>query len=235
MSNLNKNNIMKISILYISLIFFFTIGCKKNELKKPTDVTFKMDINRNVSQQGNLVFTEGNILIQDFSIEGERKEGESVSFSKSFPQGLSINFSPTTNISELVFDIPQGDYYSLVIAFSTKYNNGNSSISVKGAYTNTSGVIFPLLYEFKDDDVISIVGEDDEGDATIILDKDVPVNTLVQFDPVYWFATVSNSLFDSATLVDVNGTQTILVNSSTNEDIYDLVVDRMEETALALW
>ena len=194
-----------------------------------------MDINRNVSQQGHLVFSGGNILIQDFTVEGERKEGEAIAFSKSFPQGLSIDFSPTTNISKLVFDIPQGDYYSLVITFSTKYNNGNSNISVNGTYTNTSGVSIPLLYEFKDDDEIIIIGEDDEGDATIVLSKDIPVNTLVKFDPVYWFATVSNNLLDNATLVDVNGTQTILVNSSTNEVIYDLVVDRMEETALALW
>ena len=148
---------------------------------------------------------------------------------------MSIDFSPTNNISELVFDIPQGDYTELVITFSTKYNNGNSNISVKGTYTDTSGVSIPLLYEFKDDDSISIIGEDDDGDATIVLDKKVSVNTLVKFDPVYWFATVSNNLFDNATLVDVNGTQTILVNSSTNGDIYDLVVDRMEETALALW
>ena len=220
------------NILIIFILLLLPISCKKNELKKPTDVTFKMDINRNVSQQGHLVF---NVLIQDFTIEGERKEGESVSFSKSFPQGLNINFSPTNSISELVFDIPQGDYYSLVIDFSTKYNNGNSNLTVKGTYTNTSGVSTPLIYEFRDDDNISIVGEDDEGDATIVLSKDTPVNTLIKFDPIYWFAPVSNNLLDNATLENINGVQTILVNSSTNEDIYDLVVDRMEETALALW
>jgi hypothetical protein len=226
---------MKTITFYLIILSFLFPQCKKNELKKPTDVSFKMDINRNVSQQGHLVFTEGHILIQDFSVEGDRKEGESISFSKSFPQGLNINFSPTNNISELVFDIPQGDYDELVVAFSTKYNSGNSNLSARGTYTNTSGVSTPLLYEFKDDDLISIVGEDDDGKASIVLDKDISINTLVQFDPVYWFATVSNSLLDNATLVNLNGTQTILVNSTTNEDIYDVVVDRMEETAIALW
>ncbi len=226
---------MKTITFYIIILSFLFVQCKKNELKKPTDVSFKMDINRNVSQQGHLVFTEGNIFIQDFSIEGDRKEGESISFSKSFPEGLNINFSPMNSISELAFDIPQGDYNELVVAFSIKYYNGNSNIMVKGAYTNASGDSTPLLYEFKDDDLISIVGEDDEGEASIVLDKDISVNALVQFDPVYWFATVSNSLLDNATLVNLNGTQTILVNSSTNEGIYDLVVDRMEESALTLW
>lgn len=220
---------------YIIILSVLFAGCKKNELKIPTDVTFKIDINRNISQEGHLVFTEGKMTIQDFSVEGDRKEGESISFSKSFPQGLNINFSPTINISELDFDIPQGDYSELVISFSTKYNSDNSNLSVRGRYTNASGVQTPLLYEFNDDDNISIEGEDKEDESTIVLDKDTPVSALVKFDPIYWFATVSNNLLDNAELVDVDGVQTILVNSSTNEDIYDKVVDRMEETALVLW
>lgn len=226
---------MKTVTSYLIILSVFIVGCGKNELKKPTDVTFTMDINRDLSQQGHLVFTEGNILIKDFSVEGDRKEGESISFSKSFPEGLNINFSSSNSISELDFDIPQGDYYELVISFSLKYNSGNSNLSVKGVYTNSAGVSIPLLYEFRDDDNISIVGEDDEGNATIILNKDVPVNSLIKFDPVYWFASVSNNLFDNATTVNLNGTQTILVNSSSNEQIYDLVVDRMEETAMSKW
>ncbi|MBN4071397.1 hypothetical protein JYT72_02685, partial [Crocinitomix catalasitica] len=136
---------------------------------------------------------------------------------------------------ELVFDIPQGNYYELIITFATFYNSGNNTVIVNGTYTNASSTTFPLVFEFKAADSFSIIGEDDKGDATIILDKNVSASALIKFDPVYWFATVSNSLFDSATLVDVGGQMTILVNSSTNEDIYDLVVDRMEESALALW
>jgi hypothetical protein len=222
--------------IFVALVFQLTLfSCKKNELKKPTDVSFKMDINRNTSNQGHLTFSEGTLIIQNFSVKGDRKEGESISFSRSFPQGLIINFNPNHVISELDFDIPQGDYTELEVEFSTKYNNGNSNLTVKGSYTNTSGVIIPLVYEFNDDDNITIVGEDDEGGSTIILNKKVSVVTLIKFDPIYWFSTVSINLFENANLVNVNGTQTLLINSNTNEDIYDIVVDRMEETALALW
>jgi len=226
---------MKTIIFYSFIIFMFLSGCKKNELKKPTDVTFRMDINRNVSQQGHLVFTDGYVVIQNFEIDGDRKEGEDILFEKNFPQGLKVNFSPTNNISELVFDIPQGDYTDLVITFSTEYDNNNNILSVNGTYTNTSGISFPIVYEYKDDDEITVNGVDADGDATIILDKNTPQNTLVKLDPIYWFAPVSNNLFDNASFVDINGTQTILINSSTNEDIYDIVVDRMEDNAIALW
>ncbi len=227
--------LMKKYLFIFFLFSFLMFSCNKDELKKPTKVTFKMDINRNPSTQGHLIFTDGNILIEDFSINGERKEGEPISFKRTFPQGLNINFDQNNNINDLIFDIPQGDYYSLIVTFSTKYNNGNSNITVKGTYTNSSGITIPLLYEFKDEDNISIIGEDDEGNATIVINKDVPVNTFIQFDPVYWFATISNNLFDNAVLTDLNGTQTIVVNSTTNEQIYDIVVNRMEETTLALW
>lgn len=225
----------KIIYLILLLISFSLIGCKKNKLKKPTDVTFMIDINRNISQQGHLIFNEGNITIYDFIIEGTRKEGEPVSFTKTFSQGLDITFDPKAPITELVYDIPQGDYTELVVTFSTRYSSSGKSIIVKGTYTNTSGTDFPVIYEFNDDDEISIISEDDEGEATIVLDKDISESSLIRFDPVYWFATVSNNLFDNADLVNVSGVPTILVNSNTNEDIYDLVVDRMEETAVALW
>jgi hypothetical protein len=219
-------------VLFLSLVL---VGCKKNQLKKPTDVSFKMDVDRTPSPQGHLEFNDGSIFISEFDVEGTRKEGEPIAFNKTFSQGLSISFDPNQNIPELVFDIPQGDYEELVITFSTKYNGGNSNLSVSGTYTNGIGTSYPLLYEFKDEDEISIIGEDDEGDATIVLDKDISASALIQFDPVYWFGMVSNNLLDNADLVNVGGQQTILINSSTNEDIYDLVVDRMEETAMALW
>ncbi|MBN4073121.1 hypothetical protein JYT74_03660 [Crocinitomix catalasitica] len=223
---------MKVVTLIACLLL---LACKKNELKKPTDVSMKMDINRNVSAQGHLIFTGGSIILSSFNVNGERQEGSPISFSKSFNTGLNVNFSPSNNIPELVFDIPQGNYYELIITFATVYNSGNNTVIVNGTYTNASSTTFPLVFEFKAADSFSIIGEDDEGAATIILDKNVSASTLIKFDPVYWFATVSNSLFDSATLVDIGGQMTILVNSSTNEDIYDLVVDRMEESTLALW
>lgn len=133
----------------------------------------------------------------------------------------------------MIFDIPQGDYSELVIVFSTKHDNNN--IFVKGSYTNISGASIQLLFEFKDYDYFSVDGENDEDEATIVLDKNISASPLVLFDPVYLFFTVSNNMFENATLVDINGTQTILVNPSTNEDIFDQVVDRMEESTIVLW
>ncbi len=223
-------------LLFLLVIALTTLSaCRRNQLKKPTDVSFRMDINRAQSQQGHLIFNSGFIIINDFSIEGTRKEGDPISFSRSFTNGLNINFNSNNTVEALDFDIPQGDYTEIEIELTTRYNNGNPNVEVKGTYTNTMGTSYPLIYQFKDDDNIALEAEAEGGASSIILDSKVPTSSLMLLDPVFWFATVSNNLFDSASLVNVDGVPTILVNSNTNEDIYDIVVDRMGENSKSIW
>lgn len=220
-------------IVFTLFISFTLIGCKKNELKQPTDVSFKMDINRNPSNSGHLIFNSGSILLAAFEIEGTRQEGDPIAFSKSFPQGLSVNFSPTNTISELFFNIPQGVYNDLDISFETFDDNGDITILVEGQYTNQSSVTFPLRFEFSSSEYFSINGESSSGSSTIVLNKDTPATTLITFDPIYWFGTISNNMFNNADLVNIGGQMTILINESNNSDIYDIVADRIDETTSA--
>lgn len=221
-------------IIVFSLLIFLTLqGCKKDDLKLPTDVSFKMDINRNPSSTGHLVFNNGSILLAAFDIEGTRQEGDPIAFSKSFPQGLSINFSPTNNISELFFTIPQGVYTDLDISFETFDDNGGITILVEGQYTNQSSVTFPLRFEFLSSEYFSINGKSGSGSGTIVLNKDTPMSSFVKLDPIYWFGTISNNMFNNADLVNIGGQMTILINESNNSDIYDIVADRIDETTSA--
>jgi len=220
---------------YLILIFSIIItGCKKKQLKTPTDVSFQMDINRSPSNSGHLVFNSGSILLANFNVEGERQEGGPISFNKSFSQGLSINLN-STSIPDLVFDIPQGNYYSLSVSFLTFDDNGDITIQVDGTYTNQLGSSFPLRLEFLSGEYFSVVGEDESGEATIVLKKDVSATSLIKFDPIYWFGLISYGMFDNATLVNIGGQQTILINESVNSNIYDLVVDRIDHTTESLW
>ena len=163
------------------LVFTFT-GCnkKKKELKIPTDVAMKMDINRSQSPSNGVRFTSGKIFLSDFSVEGEREEGEDIAFTKTFSGGLWINFDRNKIISSLDFDIPQGNYYRLEIDFSTKYNNGNNTIELNGTYTDSTGVSIPLIFEYNSEENFEIEGESDDGSATIILDKNNPETTSAQ-------------------------------------------------------
>jgi hypothetical protein len=223
-------------ILVISVILALSFGqqsCKKSELKKPADVSVKMDINRQQSTSGDLVFTAGYIRLADFSVEGTRQEGAPVEMSKEFPSGEVITFSPTDFISALYLDIPQGNYTDLDISFNTFDDNDQPTIQVEGTYTNQSSQSFPVIFEFESSESFSINGESETAEPIIVLDKNVPAVSFIQFDPVYWFDIVTTNQWNNADLVDIGGTMTILINDSENENIYDVVADRVDEATEA--
>ena len=186
-----KNSYLILIAVLIAVFFSFSSCDKRKKWKLPTDVGFKMDINRSTGSNGKLVFTSGPIILAEFDFEGEREQGDDVYFTKSFPGGLSIPFDPNGTIAELDFDIPQGTYNRIEISFETFDDLGDDNIVVNGTYTNTSGTDYPIRFEFKSAEYFSIVAEDYSGSSQIILDKDIAVSTKIQLDPIHWFQVVS--------------------------------------------
>ncbi len=216
-------------LLLISLAFVLLMGCQKDDLKEPTSVTVSIDINREESSNGHLSFQDGYIRLASFSVEGTRQEGSEVELSKEFEQGNLTNFSPTLPINNLDIDIPQGNYTNLDIAFNVFDDNDQTTIHVEGLYTNQSNQTTPLIFDFASSEYFSINSEAEDGNPIITLDANISSSVLITLDPVYWFDSISNNLFDNATLVEINGVMTILVDENTNAAIYDIVIDRLDE------
>lgn len=204
-------------------------SCNKeqNQWKQPVELDIKIDVNREASQ--TLVFNSGEVVIAAFEIEGDRIQAESISFSKEFAQGLRVPFDPLSLVSELDFDIPQGTYTAIAISFETYDDSSRPSLIVEGTYTNSSGTIIPLRFEFRSNESFSLVAEDDAGINTIVLNKDVPKKGSIRFDPIFWFATIAVHQLDNATLTTLNGVQTLFINEQVNASIYDVVADRIDQ------
>lgn len=227
--------------ILLAVVVVLTLGfssCDKDKKKKwklPTEVGWVMDINRAQSANGKLVFTSGTILLAAFNVEGEREQGSDIAFSKSFPGGLSIPFDPVNPVVELDFDIPQGTYSRIAISFDTYDDKGDICILAEGTYTTTGGTDYPIRFEFLYSEYFAIVAEDYSGNSQIILDKDVVASTKIRLDPIHWFQVISTTLLDNADLVDVGGTPTIVISEDENNNIYDLVVDRLDESTEAVF
>lgn len=219
----------RLNILVVVLTFTL-LGCEKYQLKQPTEVSFKIDINRSSAQSGNLVFDSGTIILSNFKVDGERQEGDPISFIKNFPGGKLANFSPSANISELDFDIPQGVYTDLRIRFSIETIEGKS-IVVNGTYTNLVGTDIPVVFEFGSSETFEIESEDSSNSGVIVLDKDQPSNALIELDPVFWFDILSINQLENANLTTIDGVSTMLINEESNENLYDLLADRVDESA----
>lgn len=207
-------------------------SCRKRKWKRPTEVNTRMDINRSFSTGGNLVFNSGYIRLASYAVSGIREQGDPIRFEREWAGGTVVNFHQTSFSEVLDYDIPQGNYTELEIEFET-YSGGNIAILVEGNYTNLSGTDIPVRFEFKDSETFEIFTDDDGGAPSMVLDKDVSSILTIQLDPIHWFQPVSTSLMENATLTNVSGTPTILITASINEDIYDIVVDRLDQSTEA--
>lgn len=217
--------------LLILLLVLFSISCKKNKKWKiPTDVKFKMDINRSTGLSGNLIWTSGNIRVANFTFDGKRDQGGDVYFTKEYSSGLNVFFDPNNPVSEWDFDIPQGTYSQIKVSYKTHGNPGDKHIVVTGTFTNSvNNNVYPVQFEFEAEEYYSVVAKSSSGSTKIVLNKDVASTATIKADPVYWFQTVSTNMMNNATLTNVNGNPTIVISDASNGDIYDAVRDRMDD------
>ena len=220
--------ILKQTLIAITIICCFST-CQK--WKKPTDVDFYVDIEKTATLGGQLTFTGGHINIEYFDFDADREKGDDVIFNKEFTNGLVIPFNASQSVSELEFTIPQGEYKRVDIGFRTFDDNGDLCILVEGNYTYTAGSSIPFRFEFYDAEQFRIRAEDNNG-GNILLDKDVTSPAKIVLDPNHWFQPVPTSYFENADVSNISGTNTILIDKNNNDIIYDIVLDRLDESAL---
>ncbi len=232
---------MKSTYLILSAVFIVVIltsaSCKKkdDEWKIPTEVGFKMDINRSTSSGGNLVFSGGTIILESFRVKGKRDQGADIEFRKEWNTGLSMTFSSTGVISAIDFDIPQGSYSKIEIEFDTFDDFGDNCILVNGTFTNSVGAPIAVRFEYTKSEYFSIVAEDKAGGGQIVLDADIAATSEIVLDPIHWFQIISDNMMENADTVHIGGVPTIIISDDVNDNIFDLVLDRLDESTEALF
>lgn len=209
----------------IFLFLFLIASCKK--YKKPAEVKFYTDI-EHTSTLSHITFNEGYVVLKDFEFDGDRQKGDDVYFKSDYPDGQLVSFDETLEIEALDFQIPQGIYKRLNLRMRTSDDISNTSMFIKGFYTNTSGIDIPLQIELEDEQSFDVRAEDDE-DEIIVLDETITSKAMIRFDPYYWVSPISINAFENASLVNVDGTNTLLINKNNNEDIYDIILDRVDD------
>ena len=221
-----------ISLILILILVSGLSGC--NKWKKPTDVNFYVDANKTSTLNGQLTFGDGFINIEYFDFDADRVKGDDVYFTKDFTSGLSIPFDETQMVTELDFVIPQGEYKRVDIGFRTFNDNNTVCIMIEGNYEYSGGGSIPFRFEFSDSEQFKIRAENDSG-GNILLDKDVVSPAKIILDPNYWFETVPLSYFENADIINISGTNTIFIDKNSNDLIYDIVLDRLDESALIVF
>lgn len=212
----------RLPILFLCLLL---LGSCQRKWKKTTSTTFSFDLNKGQVGPPQFGITSGHILLEQFSFEGERKQGSDVDFQREQHKGYRIDVMTGNVIPGLTFDIPQGTYTH--IKTGLRFHNEGSvydhMIEVWGQYTDASNDVTPVLFLFDQDLNIDLTAKPSE----IVLVEDVAKYATIKLDIAGWFGTLTTNQFENATLSSVNGQPTIVISQSLNQVLYESVVNRM--------
>lgn len=204
-------------------------SCVKDELKIPTQSGIRFDLNRSPSNTGHLQFHYGELRLASLSMDCDRVEGEDIYFEREFANGLLVLLDSNVAIPEFDFEIPQGNYSEIDVVFNTFDDLGQNTIVVEGTFVNSSSQSIPLRFEFMSSEYFSLQVNQSASGGNIIMDQSSISKFLFKLDPIYWFDIVPFNMLENATITNLQGVNTLLINESVNANIHDLVADRIDE------
>lgn len=209
-------------------------ACQKAELKKPTRVNFAFDLNK-APGQSSLKLNSGEINLVDFNITGDRIEGDDIAFNRAFSERIMIDVNGSGEVKELDFDLPQGQYSSILLNFNIDEDGTDPALRLFGTYKPTSGPVHALIFEYFGSQSFNIAGENDLTDPTIVMDKDFDKKVTIELDPVYWFESLTANQLDNADVNVVTGQDEIILSSTSNIALYEIVLNRIADSNKAVF
>lgn len=168
---------------------------------------------------GTIEFTDGYIWIAEVVFDGSLAGGGSVS--KTVGRFSKIDFA--TGVADPSLDditIPAGTYTDVYLGIELRDEDAQPSIIMEGTYTKTDNTEVPVRFEFNSGEVFEA-----ETDQTVEVAEEQVVTAKIVFDPHVWFSVISSNMLDNANL---NGEGVMVISESRNENIFDLVADRLD-------
>lgn len=172
------------------------------------------------SATGTLSFTEGYIAISKLEFEAEA-DNDSIEIEFELEQNTLIDFatgSTTPDISTI--SIPAGTYEEVEVEIDLREDSEEPAIRLFGTYTAPDGVEHSIRFEYNSDESFEV-----EREGLILFTENQIAIAQITFDPITWFAAVSDENYVNATK-DTEGV--IVISSTQNTEIYDVVADGLD-------
>ena len=256
-------NRYKIKLVVIILILFMAGCTEKDDLTLPVRIQFKVGFSRYskdhtwelLEYEHYIEFTEGYIFIQKIQFEGIREAGGDVFF-ETDPE---INL-PTTEFGGLIdkalvteFDIPQGIYNSMKwdiylrkTATDELIGEDDTDLLYKGIVIkgtiyqrwfreiwglgSDSSSTIQIIFVIDDTELISIRSYPD-----IAISNDRVHEAILRLDPNYAFDPISEESIKEAEISsDINGDPLLIISSSKNKNLYEMLLYRISQIARVL-
>jgi hypothetical protein len=231
----------KTKLVIITLILFIAGCSEKDDLTLPVKVYFKIGISPEEYSDTYLGFFEGHIGVQKIQFEGKREAGGDIFFETDPKMNLqTLFFRKLINPVISDFDIPQGIYNYMKWDINLKrivIDNYTDSLSIglviSGHYRYLDETAIPVFIYIDDTEQFSVRSDDSGGNSQIVLsvNKDY-YEAILELAPGYAFSSISReSLEEAADISRDRGHSAIMISSSENEDLYEKLLYRIEQSA----
>lgn len=229
----------KNSIIFIAILFLLFTSCKKNELSQPVEIPFEFSMETfqaNKLEKSNFRFTinEGTINISSLDFYGKRESGEDYYFTTVFDSTLRAEMQTGKMNQKLKFDFPQGIYSTMELTFYVGTEE-DKSIILNGTYRHGNSGYIPIRFEYKLIDEIAVQITDTAMKKQIVLQKEVSTKAKIIFKTPSLFQFVNYKMIQDADTVDIEGIATILINENTNQEIFNLLASRIDNSMKILF
>lgn len=212
--------------IWLVVVLFAQTGCdRESEFKNPASLSFAMEMDKglNLSSFSNLYLDSATLVLNNFSITGDRANANNFEFTRNFVGGLRLDLTKGDLLQELKFDMPQGTYQKITIKFEI------SALEILGRYFYTNAHIKQSLVHFQLEKpkTFEIEMRDVLGSSVLNLYEYIAQHPKVIFSPKSWFGNFTEPILENANLVFVGNDQVIKINHKDNTFIFNLIEQYM--------
>lgn len=249
MVNLTLEKIMRhrYPLIIVAFLFSFLVSaCVDADLNKPVKVDVEFYLEQNPLTINYLTFNKAIIAFDKVRFYGVRDVGNDVVFSSrpGFPFGTFI-IPEMQNTSYITyFDIPQGVYnlmrWDIELMeidddiYDDEYiDSDDFGLIFEGTYTRLSGETI-LLFIAVDPALLSFETVNAIGNNSIVLDSQMDYTVTIELNPYLAMQGIARNLLEQAETDFEDEVEFLEISSDENEDLYSLVLFRLEKTFKAV-
>lgn len=207
-------------------------SCSKEDETANATINLQFSVNNNAVSTANarvanaetLTFQGGTVTIREVVFDADLADGSN-SISITHEQIADIDLATGTVTPNVAIQVPANRYESVYLGIEIQDENDIPSVVVDGTFHDSSNESVPVRFEFNSGEVFEAEAE------TINLTEDQDVVGRINFDPNYWFSTISTEQLEAATRVD----GVIVISETVNANLFSIVADRLDDATEAVF
>lgn len=235
---------------------FLLLGCKKDELKRPTPVRFYFDVEHEAysseydaqekdardpwedgggDEDGETTFSVTpqyvNVNLRSIRLLGSRKEGDDVDFKRTVNRSISLEEG--RGGERLRFDLPEGTYTKLNVEIRFG-GGGQNALACEGRYeTQREGgpaEATPFRFLTEEERIVSLEVRTKDGSRGFELKEGKVRGIQIHMETLNWYKELSTNLWeDIDTVEDPDGEgEYILIEEGQNPDLHSTILERFD-------